>query len=111
MRVDLFPVDEHAVALPAVFYQEVAFGVDQRRRAPRDALVGQLQVVAAFNPAADQKRRCGNLHRPLGAVRLRHLEDGLRDVFSFAHLLPVAGILPRSPSPHAIASSPIAPRA
>ena len=69
------------MALPAVFEAKRAVGIDQQGGVARNALVGQLQVIAGLGAAPNGKRRMCHAHHTARAVRFDDLEhcfgDGL----------------------------------
>ena len=57
---DSFAIDEEAAALAAIFEIETISFDHHRGAIAGNAAVGELQVVAGFDAAADHKRRLGD---------------------------------------------------
>src|ERR1700676_2070475 len=69
----LFAIYKEASALAAIF-DVILVGLDDDRGAvARNAAVGELQVVAGFGAAANEKRRLGHAHKSARAVRRNNL--------------------------------------
>ncbi len=65
----LFAIDEQSAALAAILNVELAGFGDDGGAIPRDAAVGELQVIAGFRAAADQEGHLRHTDVAARAVR------------------------------------------